>query len=54
MVALVGFEIEELKTNEFSHFEDQINETYLRVSVVYLEDHGIFVVLEYKLTVERS
>ena len=41
MVALVGFEIEELETNEFPHFEDQVNEDDLSVSVVYLKDHSI-------------
>ncbi len=51
MVALVGFEIEELETNEFPHCEDQVNENYPGVSVVYLKDHGI--VPEYILTVEE-
>ena len=34
-MALVGFEIEELETNEFPHFEVQVNEDYLDVSIVY-------------------
>ena len=47
MVALVGFEIEKLEPNEFPHFDDQVNENYLGVSVVYLNDHGILLVLGY-------
>lgn len=52
MVALVGFEIEKLEPNEFPHFDDQVNENYLGVSVVYLNDHGILLVLGY--TVNRQ
>ena len=47
MVALVGFEIEELETNKFPHFEDRVNENYLGVSVVYLKERRILVVPGY-------
>ena len=49
MVALVGFEIEELETNEFPHCEAQVNESYLGVSIVYLKAHNILVVLGYTI-----
>ena len=47
MVALVGFEIEELETNKFPHLENQVIEKYLGVSVVYLKDRRILVVPSY-------
>lgn len=37
-MALVGFEIEKLKTNKFAHLDGQVNANYLGVSIVYLED----------------
>ena len=49
MVALVGFEIEKLKTNKFPHLEGQVNANYLGVSIVYLENHSI--VLGYELRI---
>lgn len=51
MVTLIGFEIEELETNEFAHIMDQVNKGYLGVSIEYLEDHSI--VLGYELRVEE-
>ena len=47
MVALVGFEIEKLETNEFPHFGNQVNEKYLGVSIAYSKDHSILVALSY-------
>ena len=47
MVTLIGFEIEELETNEFPHFRDQADEKYLGVSAAYLKDHDIVVAFSY-------
>ena len=49
MVALVGFEIEKLKTNEFPHFEGQVNSNCLGVSILYLDDHSIVLVYELRI-----
>ena len=48
-MALVGFEIEELETNEFPHFGDQVNEKDLSGSIAYLKDHSILVALSYTI-----
>lgn len=48
-MALVGFEIEELETDEFPHIEVQVNEKYVDVSIVYSKAHSILVVLGYTI-----
>ena len=49
MVALVGFEIEKLKTNEFPHSECQVDSRYLGGSILCLDDQSIVLVYELRV-----